>query len=194
LIQREVMCFKTVGGDRFQTGTPLAINVGGNYTQGPGGTLALGIGGIRTSQYDRIRAGGSADLSGTLAVDSLNGFRPSAFQGFLLLRTGNKLRGRFGQINDSFNTDPTLTRVDVYAPNGFALVYVKLPHRPGPPLPPGTEGPFPPEIVDPIPIPLPNPGPGQPLPPSILVPVLNPTVNQLTSLLKSAFPVRTSKD
>jgi len=174
----------------FQTGAPLAINVGGNYTQGPSGTLALGIGGIRTSQYDRIRAGGSADLSGTLAVDSLNGFRPSAFQGFLLVRTGNQLRGRFGQINDSFNTDPTLTRVDVYAPNGFALVYVRLPHRPGPKPPgpgPGPEGPFPPEIVDPIPVPLPNPGPGQPLPPSILVPVLNPTVNQLTSLFEIGF-------
>ena len=118
----------------FQTGAPLAINVGGNYTQGPGGTLALGIGGIKTSQYDRIRVGGSADLSGTLAVDSLNGFRPSRFQGFLLVRSGKLSRGRFGQINDSFNTDPTLTRVSVYAPNGFALIYVKLHpelHRPG---------------------------------------------------------------
>src|SRR5271166_1706483 len=164
-----------------QTGIPLSILVGQNYVQSPRGTLSLGIGGIKTSQYDRIRAGGSADLSGTLAVDSLNGFRPSAFQGFLLLRTGNQLRGRFGQINDSFNTDPTLTRVDVYAPNGFALVYVKLPHRPGPP------GTLPPEIVDPIPDPLPNPGPGQPLPPSIVVPVLNPTVNQLTSLFEIGF-------
>ena len=117
----------------FQTGAPLAINVGGNYTQGPGGTLALGIGGIKTAQYDRIRAGGSADLSGTLAVDSLNGFRPSRFQGFLLVRTENR-SGRFGQINDSFNTDPTLTRISVYAPNGFALIYLKLHpelHRPG---------------------------------------------------------------
>jgi len=167
-----------------RTGIPLSILVGQNYVQSPLGTLSLGIGGIKTSQYDRIRAGGSAGLSGTLDVDSLNGFRPSAFQGFLLLRTGNQLRGRFGQINDSFNTDPTLTRVDVYAPNGFALVYVKLPHRPGPPLPPGT---LPPEIVDPIPDPLPNPGPGQPLPPSVFVPVLNPTVNQLTSLFEIGF-------
>ncbi len=178
-----------------QTGIPLAISVGSNYVQSPRGTLSLGIGGIKTSQYDRIRAGGSAILSGTLDVDSLNGFRPSAFQGFLLVRTQNQVRGRFGQINDAFNTDPTLRRVDVYAPNGFALVYVKLPHPPGPqptpeppgPQPPGPQPPSPPDIVDPIPDPLPDPGPGQPLPPAELVPILDPTVNQLTSLFEISF-------
>ena len=41
--------------------------------------------------------------------------------------------------------------------------------------------------MDPIPDPLPNPGPGQPLPPTILVPVLNPTVDQLTSLFEIGF-------
>ena len=164
-----------------QTGIPLQISVGSAYVQSPRGTLSLGIGGIDTAQYDRIRAGGSAGLSGTLNVDSLNGFRPSAFQGFLLVHTPqNNVRGRFGHINDSFNNDSTLTRLDVYAPNSFALVYVKIPRT--------TRGRnLPPEIVDPIPDPLPNPGPGQPLPPSILVPVLNPTVNQLTSLFEIGF-------
>src|SRR5271166_6252315 len=57
-----------------QTGIPLQISVGSAYVQSPRGTLSLGIGGIDTAQYDRIRAGGLAGLSGTLNVDSLNGF------------------------------------------------------------------------------------------------------------------------
>jgi len=71
---------------------PLIINVGGNYTQGPGGTLALGVGGINGSQYDHVQLGGNASLNGTLAVNSLNGFRPVSGNAFEVLRT-NGTRG-----------------------------------------------------------------------------------------------------
>jgi len=49
-------------------GMPLTINVGGNYTQAAGGTLALGVGGLDGSQYDHVQVGGNASLNGTLAV------------------------------------------------------------------------------------------------------------------------------
>jgi T5SS/PEP-CTERM-associated repeat protein len=41
-----------------QYNKPLTINVGGNYTQGPGGTLALGISGLDGSQYDHVNVAG----------------------------------------------------------------------------------------------------------------------------------------
>ena len=55
---------------------PLTIDVGGNYAQAAGGTLALGVGGLDGSQYDHVQVGGNASLNGTLAVSSLNNFRP----------------------------------------------------------------------------------------------------------------------
>jgi T5SS/PEP-CTERM-associated repeat protein/autotransporter-associated beta strand protein len=71
---------------------PVIINVGGNYTQGSGGTLALGVAGINGSQYDHVEVGGSASLGGTLAVSSLNNFRPVSGNAFEVLRT-NGTRG-----------------------------------------------------------------------------------------------------
>jgi autotransporter-associated beta strand protein len=104
---------------------PVIINVGGNYTQGPGGTLAIGVAGINGSQYDHLQVGGNASLDGTLAVSSLNGFRPVSGNAFEVLRTTNgKRTGQFAQINDSLNNNPNLQRIDIYAPNAAALVYV----------------------------------------------------------------------
>jgi autotransporter-associated beta strand protein len=51
---------------------PLTIIVGGNYKQGSGGTLALGVAGVDGKDYDRLQVGGNASLNGTLAVSSLN--------------------------------------------------------------------------------------------------------------------------
>jgi autotransporter-associated beta strand protein len=87
-------------GDVFlQTGTlrapsldPLVINVGRNYTQGPGGTLALGVAGIIGTDYDHVQVGGNASLNGTLAVSSLNNFHPVAGNAFGVLATkGSRL-------------------------------------------------------------------------------------------------------
>jgi autotransporter-associated beta strand protein len=82
---------------------PLTINVGGNYTQGPGGTLALGAAGVNAGDYDHVQVGGNASLGGTLAVSSLNGFRPVNGNAFLVLRTKGTRSGQFAQINDSLN-------------------------------------------------------------------------------------------
>jgi outer membrane autotransporter protein len=174
----------------FQTGVPLTINVGGNYTQGSGGTLALGIGGINGEDYDHVQVEGNASLNGTLAVSSLNNFRPSSGDGFEVLHTNGERSGEFARVNDSLNDNPNLQRIDVYAPNGVALIYVALPGpTPTPPGPtPTPPGPTPrPPIIDVIPEPLPPVNPEEPLPLPEEIVILDPTVEQLTSMFEIGF-------
>jgi len=151
---------------------PLVINVGGNYVQGPAGTLALGVAGLNGKDYDRIQAGGNASLNGTLAMSSLNNFRPFSGNAFEVLRTNGRRSGQFAGSDDSLNNNPNLARVDLYAPNGVALVYVSgLARSP---------------IIVSTPILLPPVDPDAPL--SLpLIPLLDPTAEQLTSLYEISF-------
>ena len=162
---------------------PLTINVGGNYTQSPGGTLALGVAGVNGEDYDHVQVGGTASLNGTLAVSSLNNFRPANGNAFEVLRTNGTRTGQFAQVNDFLNNNPNLQRIDVYAPNGVALVYLAS----GPaPTPSPTPKPKPP-IIDVIPDPLPPINPEEPLPLPELLSILDPTAQQLTSLFEISF-------
>ena len=169
-------------GDVFlQAGTlrtpsldPLVINVGGNYTQASGGTLALGVASINGADYDHVQVGDNASLNGTLTVSSLNNFHPVAGNAFGVLETGGSRSGRFATVNDFLN-NPNLQRVDAYAPNGVALVYVKA----------VTPAPPPANIV--VPTPLPPVEPDAPLSPSFLFAALAPTAEQLTSMFEIGF-------
>ncbi len=172
----------TLRTSSLETGKPLTINVGGNYTQGPGGTLALGVAGINGEDYDHVQVGGNASLNGTLAVSSLNNFRPSTGNGFEVLHTNGVRSGQFSQVNDSLNNNSNLQRIDVYAPNGVALVYVAA--APTPPTPSPTPRP---PIIDVIPEPLPPVNPEEPLPIPPLLAILDPTAEQLTSLFEISF-------
>jgi autotransporter-associated beta strand protein len=171
------------------TGVPVQINVGGNYTQAAGGTLALGIGGTQGEQYDHVQVGGNASLNGTLAVSSLNTFRPSDGNAFEVLRSNGTTSGRFAQVNDFLNNNPNLERIDVYAPNGVVLVYVRAttpPPTTTPPPGPTTPNPRPPvDVVDPEPLPPVNPD--EPLSPSFLLSILDPTAEQLTAIYEIGF-------
>jgi fibronectin-binding autotransporter adhesin len=177
-----------LGGGTLRTtsatsGKPLQINVGGAYTQDPGGTLALGIGGLLLGQYDHVFAQGNATVNGTLEVSSLNGFRPSAGDAFAVLLTKGTRTGLFDHLNDFFNNNPNITArlqpVEVYAPNGVALVYVAA-------APGQSPNPIPP-IIDVIPTPLPPVALEEPLPLSFVVAALNPTIEQLTSMFEIPF-------
>ena len=117
---------------------PLTINVGGNYTQGTGGTLALGVAGINGAQYDHVQVGRDASLDGTLSVSSLNNFRPQNGNAFEVLRSNGTTSGQFSNIVDNLNNNADLQRVDVYAKNGVALVYI-APVLPPPTPPPGRD-------------------------------------------------------
>ena len=171
------------------TGVPLIINVGGNYTQAAGGTLVLGIGGTQGEQYDHVQVKGSATLGGTLVVNSLGGFHPANLNLFEVLSSGGKRSGEFATVTDNLNIDPNLRRVDIYAPNGAALLYVATaaptpkPPTPGPSPSPTPVPPKPP-IIDVIPDPLPPVDPDEPLPASFLLAALNPTAEQLTSMFE----------
>jgi fibronectin-binding autotransporter adhesin len=184
-----------VGGGTLRTtsastGVPLIINVGGNYTQDAGGTLALGVAGTAGKDYDHVLYGGKARLDGTLSVSSLNGFRPVSGNAFVVIRNSNPnsasttRSGEFAQINDSLNINPNLQRVDVYAPNGAALVYVATAAPTPAPSPAPSPAPTPPPIIDVIPTPLPPVNPEQPVPLSFLLSVLDPTAEQLTSMFE----------
>src|SRR5271166_2878581 len=163
------------------TGVPVQINVGGNYTQAAGGTLALGIGGLQGEQYDHVQVGGNASLNGTLIVSSLNNFHPVAGDAFEVLRTNGTRSGNFSLLNDSnFNITPgtitghlQLTPVEVVAPNGVLLVYVKSP-APEPPVEPPGQPESPPIVQDPNP--LPPVEPDAPLPLPEVVTIIDPTV------------------
>ena len=102
---------------------PLTINVGRDYTQGPAGTLALGVAGIDGKDYDHVQIGGNASLNGTLAVNSLNSFRPVTGNAFEVLHTNGSRSGRFAQVNDFLNSNPNLQRFDIYAQNAVVLLY-----------------------------------------------------------------------
>ncbi len=158
---------------------PLVINIRGNYTQGPGGTLALGVAGTNPGDYDHVQVGGNASLNGALTVVSLNGFHPKAGDVFGVLRTNGTRSGTFTHLNDflSNNLVPELRplAIEVVAPNGVDLIYAAAPT---PTPPPGTG----PPIVE-----NPNPLPEAPFPPAEVVGILDPTAEQLTSLFEISF-------
>ena len=172
---------------------PLTINVGGNYTQGLNGTLALGVAGVDGKDYDHVQVQGNASLNGSLVVSSLNNFRPVQGDGFEVLHTNGARSGEFAQVNDTLNNNPNLQRIDVYAPNGVALIYVTAGPAPSPQPTPAPPGPQPtptprPPIVEVIPEPLPPVDPNEPLiPPSEEIRLLDPTVGQFTALFEISF-------
>jgi len=110
------------------TGKALVLSVGGNYSMDARSTLSLGVGGTQLDQYDHLNVG-SSNLNGTLAVDSLGNFHPVSGDTFQILHTTESKgrNGEFAQINDSLNLNPNLRRIDIYAPNGVALFYLKVP-------------------------------------------------------------------
>jgi hypothetical protein len=74
----------TIAGPLVNNGTlapassPGTLTIDGDYTQGPGGRLAIELGGTEQGvTYDLLKVGGSAALDGTLAVTLLDGFTPA---------------------------------------------------------------------------------------------------------------------
>jgi len=167
------------------TGQASVLTIGGNFTMRRGSTLSLGIGGLLPKQYDRVQVGGNAILSGNLVVSSLNGFHPSAGNAFLVLRANGIRLGNFSQLNDSaFNNNPSISaqlrpvEVELVAPNGIVLVYLK----------PTSPSPSPP-IIDVLPEPLPPVNPDEPISKEEVVQLVVPNVEQLTALYEIGFSV-----
>ncbi len=76
---------------------PLALNIGGNYTQASTGTLQLGLGGATSGLYDSLNITGTATLGGTLKLASYSGFQLHDNENFILLTAGS-VTGTFNSV------------------------------------------------------------------------------------------------
>ncbi|MBI2297123.1 MAG: hypothetical protein HYU76_14055 [Betaproteobacteria bacterium] len=98
--------------------SPGTLTINGNYTQGPGGMLAIEIGGTAAStQYDQLLVNGNATLDGTLNATLVNGFVPSGSEAFTVIRTGGTVTGTFATTNlpttPSFSMDYLVASVSL---------------------------------------------------------------------------------
>ena len=158
--------------------TPGTLTIDGNYQQGPGGTLDTEVSGPQSSRADQLKVTGTATLNGTLALTSSNNFHPSPGDTYTLVIAGGGAKGNFSQVVDTLNTTG-LTRADVVTPNGVLVSYL----RPAPtPVPsPGA----PPSGPATVTLSATKPLPTTPLTNGqknvILVPILNPDVEQLAA-------------
>jgi hypothetical protein len=74
-----------------------AIRIGGDYVQGAGATLTLGLGGTtQGSTYDYVAIAGKATLGGTLAIQAVGGFTPAVGQQFTVVQANGGGAGTFG--------------------------------------------------------------------------------------------------
>jgi T5SS/PEP-CTERM-associated repeat protein len=154
--------------------TPGTLTIDGNYQQGPPGLLDIEVGGPQSTQADQLKITGTATLSGTLALSSLNSFHPSSGDTYTILTAGGGVQGNFTQVLDSLNNSG-LTRVNVIGPNGILVSYLR-------PANPTTPTPVTLTATTPKPLPTSPLTNGQKN--AILVPVLDPDAGQTEFALR----------
>jgi hypothetical protein len=91
------------GGD----GVAGILTINGSYTQTSTGELLIDLGGTTVgTQYDQLHVNGSVTLDGSLVVELIDGFSPSAGQSFQILtfssRTGDFATMRFPDLGTLF--------------------------------------------------------------------------------------------
>jgi len=74
------------------------IKVQGNYTQLPGGSLTLELGGTTVALHDRLLATGNIQLAGTIKIVLSGNFTPAVGDAFTLVSTDGVLSGGFSKI------------------------------------------------------------------------------------------------
>ena len=75
------------------------IQIGGDYQQGPTGTLTLGLGGTaQGTSYDYVSVAGKATLGGTLVVNAAAGLVPAIGQQFTVVVANGGLSGAFSAV------------------------------------------------------------------------------------------------
>ena len=105
---------------------PQPINVKGDYTQNPGGTLQLQIAGATSGQYDFLNVAGNAALGGTLQLSSPV-YRPKAGDLLTLVTTGGVVSGQFAHFASPFTAGPGLNTIDlVYGRNSVELQFLNV--------------------------------------------------------------------
>jgi filamentous hemagglutinin family protein len=115
------------GGTVTPGSSPGALTINGNYVQGPGGTLAVELGGTAGgSQYDQLVVNGNATLGGTLNVVLVNGYVPSGGETFSVVQSSGAVSGTFASTN--FPAIPSFTTS--YLPASVQLL-ASIPVPPG---------------------------------------------------------------
>jgi hypothetical protein len=125
----------TLGGPVSNTGgilapgaSPGTLTVTGDYTQGPGGTLAEEITGTTPgTQFDRLLVGGALALDGTLAIDSTS-FTPASTDTFKIISGASSRSGSFATVTGATVNGATYSAQ--YDADGVTLL------ASGPPPPP----------------------------------------------------------
>jgi T5SS/PEP-CTERM-associated repeat protein len=100
------------------------LTINGNYQQGQAGTLDTGVSGQQSFQADQLKVAGAASLNGTLALTSLNNFHPAPGATYTLMTAAGGVTGNFTGVVDKLNTTG-LTRSIIVAPNGFIVSYLR---------------------------------------------------------------------
>ncbi len=102
----------TINAIPFQySGSPLAIHVGGNYSQDGGSALLLTMAG--PDNYDTLQVAGTAALGGHLLIEFFGGFHPSLGEKFTVVTAGG-INGHFSSVSGTnepvvFSQDTTST-------------------------------------------------------------------------------------
>ena len=117
-----------------------ALTINGNYTQGPGGTMQVEVGGTALGQYDFLNVTGTANIDGTLALVVLPGaiVAPGSPMQFL---TAGSLGGTFANISQpllgSFSLAYTPTGIDLSG--SIITITPEVPPPPSQVLPPAQQ-------------------------------------------------------
>ena len=110
------------GGTLKASGSPVDIQVGGNYTQ-TGGQLDLRIGGATGGAFDQLAVVGHASLAGRLNISTFNGYVPTRGTDITIVTAGGGVSGRFQQVTGSLTTLPEINFSLEYQPNDVVLQF-----------------------------------------------------------------------
>ena len=108
------------GGTLQSAGFPLGLVIGGNYNQGAGGTLKIGLGGALIGYLDTLNVTRNVSLNGTLNLYSYGGLTPSPLGDLtVMLSSSGTLTGTFQQVEENLGNGTRL--LPLYFNNGVEL-------------------------------------------------------------------------
>lgn len=130
------------GGTMGPGASPGTLTIGGNYTQGPGGTLRAEIAGTTPgTQHDRLVIGGTASLAGTLAIARDPGFDPQLSDTFEVLHSNGVLSGDFATVTGTGINGRQFSKQTTPGAPGTVTLGVESVVGPPPPAPSNTTAP-----------------------------------------------------
>jgi autotransporter-associated beta strand protein len=109
----------TIGGSLVNNGvvgqgtSPGTLIVTGDYTQGAGASLRIGVAGLAPGQHDLLAVNGHAAVGGTLQFISLGGFKIQPGNQITFLTAKNGISGTFSNVQNGLLGTGTIVQVQV---------------------------------------------------------------------------------